>query len=80
MSETNLVCPKCSGEMEQGFVIEHSEAGYRVTEWAAGAPKARWILPGAKLPKEHIPIGSFRCSSCGFLESYAREEFRMTDA
>ncbi len=42
---------------------------------AAGAPqKSFWA--GTKLPEEkQIPVGTFRCSRCGFLESYARPEF-----
>ena len=30
---------------------------------------------GLKLANEKLPIGTFRCQTCGFLESYAREEF-----
>jgi hypothetical protein len=31
---------------------------------------------GLKLPDEKlVPIGTYRCSSCGFLEQYARQEF-----
>ena len=27
---------------------------------------------GTKLPAKEIPIGTYRCSSCGYLESYAK--------
>ena len=31
---------------------------------------------GAEVPKDKcVPVGPFRCSACGFLESYARPEF-----
>jgi hypothetical protein len=69
-------CPKCSGRMEQGFVVDHSYgSGARmVSEWAPGAPlKSFWT--GTKLPEDRVPIGTYRCASCGYLELYAREEF-----
>jgi hypothetical protein len=66
--------------MEQGFVVDNMSGGRAVSHWAEGAPEKKWPYierswAGAKLPEEVIPIGTFRCSSCGFLESYARDEF-----
>lgn len=70
------VCPRCRGSMRQGFVVDHTEGlGRVVSHWAAGAPvKSLWA--GTKLPATTlIPIGTYRCSDCGYLESYARPEF-----
>jgi predicted nucleic-acid-binding Zn-ribbon protein len=68
-------CPKCGSVMRQGFVVDNTHGGNVVSRWAAGAPvKSFWI--GTKLPDEElVPIGAFRCSSCGYLELYARHEF-----
>ncbi len=68
-------CPKCGGRMEQGFVLDNTHGGRLVSQWAEGAPvKSFWV--GTKLPDEKlVPIGTFRCSGCGFLESYAGPEF-----
>lgn len=68
-------CPKCDGRMEQGFVLDNTYGGRLVSQWAPGAPqKSFWL--GTKLPDDElIPIGVFRCEQCGFLESYARNEF-----
>ena len=68
-------CPKCAGSLEQGFVVDQDHGNRRVSQWAAGAPmKSFWT--GTKLPEEQpIPIATYRCSSCGYLESYARKEF-----
>ena len=69
-------CPKCGSGMEQGFVLDTIHgARVVVTQWAAGAPlKSFWR--GTKLPDEKlVPIGTYRCSSCGYLELYARQEF-----
>ena len=69
-------CPKCNREMNRGFVIDNTEGpGRRVSEWAAGAPRKSFWL-GTKLPDEAlVPIGAYRCSSCGYLELYARQDF-----
>jgi len=68
-------CPKCGSGMEQGFVLDNTYGARVVSHWAAGAPlKSFWA--GTKLPDEKlVPIGTYRCSSCGFLELYARQEF-----
>jgi hypothetical protein len=64
--------------MEQGFVLDATHGGRLVSQWAAGAPmKSLWY--GTKVPEgKSTPIGTYRCSSCGFLESYARDEFAAT--
>ena len=73
----SLTCPKCSGLMEQGFVLDNTHGGALVSQWARGAPlKSFWL--GTKQPDAQLPIGAFRCSSCGYLEAYARQEFAAT--
>jgi hypothetical protein len=71
----SLQCHKCNGRMEQGFVVDNTYGSVGVSHWVAGAPrKSFWM--GTKAPAElAIPIGVFRCSSCGYLEHYARESF-----
>ena len=68
-------CPKCNGEMVQGFTFEHDGWQRIVSTWVEGAPeKSFW--QSAKVPADKcVPVGTFRCSACGFLESYARPEF-----
>lgn len=68
-------CAKCHGRMEQGFVMDNTHGARVVSHWAAGAPqKSFWT--GTKAPKgKLIPIGTFRCASCGYLESFAMPEF-----
>lgn len=81
-----LSCPKCNGEMVQGFVADYAHYAHgsiRLSQWTEGAPNQRTFFgfknpnAGINMPKtgESIPIGTFRCQSCGYLESYAREEF-----
>jgi hypothetical protein len=75
MGHTPERCPKCNGQMEQGFIQDMTYGARLVSQWARGAPvKSFWS--GTKLADDKlIPIGVFRCESCGFLESYAREDF-----
>ena len=69
-------CPKCNGEMVQGFVVEIDGAVRKVNTWVEGAPEKKSFWFGVKVPADKcVPVGTFRCSACGFLESYARPEF-----
>lgn len=72
----SLECPKCKSGMEQGFVLDQRHALVRlVSHWAAGAP-VKAFFGHTKLPEQKpVPIGTWRCTSCGYLESYARPEF-----
>ena len=61
-----MICPKCSGEMEEGFV-----AGPKVVEWLEG-PLEEGIRLGVKIHGgTRRVVRTFRCVKCGFLESYA---------
>lgn len=73
-SQAEGTCPKCGSAMEQGFVPDSIYGGRHVNHWAHGLPeKSFWS--GISKPARKIPVGTFRCTQCGFLESYARDEF-----
>jgi len=72
-----MTCPKCQGSMVQGFVADFADMGVNaiVSTWVEGQPKLSFLF-GTKTPLEkRIPVGTYRCSACGYLESYARPEF-----
>ena len=77
MSTEAIRCPKCNGVMVQGFIIDWTGAKFsRVSDWVEGAPgKSRWFGTVLAPAEKCIPVGTFRCSACGFLESYAHAEF-----
>ena len=78
LSTKAIQCPKCNGEMVQGFIIDFKGTKSSiVSNWVEGAPgKATWFGTSIPAPAEKcIPVGTFRCSVCGFLESYAQPEF-----
>ena len=65
-------CPKCSSVMDSGFVIDKVGKEFaEAPEWAEGVPeRAFWI--GLKLAgRERHAIVTYRCSACGYLESFA---------
>ncbi len=75
MNESNTNCPKCAGEMEEGFVADYiDDDRLRPSNWVEGAPvKSFWH--GTKIKdKKHYQVKTLRCVRCGFLESYAIEE------
>ena len=79
MPEIPRVCPKCNAPMEQGFTVDMGTGDFtlgsrHVSKWAPGAP-FKSLLFKTKVPWHSLPIGTFRCTSCGYLESYASEEF-----
>ncbi len=67
----NPVCPKCQSAMVEGFIVDNTHGGNRVSGWAEGPPeKSFWF--GVKLRgRKPIDVATWRCRSCGFLESYA---------
>jgi hypothetical protein len=66
-------CGKCESTMREGFLIDRAHNSARVARWAEGAPEY-WFLGMLRLRgRRQLPIRTFRCSKCGFLESYAAE-------
>ena len=67
----NPTCPKCSGGMVAGFIVDEGYGTRTVAKWVAGAPE-RSIWTGLKLRgRDRVDVLSYRCARCGFLESYA---------
>ena len=70
-----MQCSKCKCEMAQGFVADYSMAAALVTSWHSGHPEKR-LVGHTKAPRaEGVPIGAYRCQTCGFLEFYADPKF-----
>ncbi len=70
MDLTTPVCPKCEGEMQRGFIPDYAYLHLRPSGWVGGSPR-RSFWYGIKVPRGAIPIVTFRCMRCGYLESYA---------
>ena len=64
-------CSKCGGGMKEGFLLDRAHNQARVALWAEGAPEY-WFLRILKLRgRRRLPIETWRCMKCGYLESYA---------
>ena len=58
--------------MIQGFILEASAGVRMASRWVAGAPEPEFWMGTKVDDKEQHEIQTFRCASCGFLESYAQ--------
>jgi len=65
MSSPNPKCPKCQSAMEQGFIMDREGS-----TWVQGPLEKSWGWPNTK-GREKLPVITFRCARCGYLESYA---------
>jgi hypothetical protein len=64
-------CPKCQKPMEPGFVLDQTYGANIQSAWVEGEPE-RSFWTGVKLRgRERIPVSTYRCPRCGYLESYA---------
>jgi hypothetical protein len=58
--------------MAQGFTIDIGYGRTEVPNWAEGEPVRSFWSSGLKLRgKEQLPVTTYRCNQCGYLESYA---------
>lgn len=64
------ICPKCQGSMAEGFIVSEKHGIPATASWAEGAPRKGW-WGDVKIPGKPLPIATWRCNRCGFLENYA---------
>jgi hypothetical protein len=58
--------------MVSGWVPDNTQAGFQQENWSPGEPQPSFWT-GLKVEKKDIviPVTTFRCPNCGYLESYA---------
>jgi hypothetical protein len=68
----SMECPKCRGNMEEGFIKDESQSAVYTSKWVEGPPeKSAWT--GTKIRgKKVLPVATYRCAACGYLESFAK--------
>jgi hypothetical protein len=65
-------CLRCETEMETGVIVDHTHGGQLQAEWAEGEPETNFWYGGLVLKgRTKHAIQTYRCPSCGYLESYA---------
>ena len=73
---SNPKCLRCDVEMETGYILDASYAMFRVPTWVAGESE-RSVFSGIKVRgKEQRQLVTFRCPTCGLLESHANQILR----
>lgn len=69
-------CPTCKEEMTTGFSLDHTYGTNLQGMWVEGHPENSFWT-GLKLKgRKVLPVTTYRCPSCGLLQSYARPEQR----
>jgi hypothetical protein len=66
-----LTCPKCAAAMEEGLILDHGayNIGFR-PQWVRGGVEFS-LKTGLKTSSGARGVATWRCTKCGFLESYA---------
>jgi len=69
---TDHNCSKCQGEMEEGFIADTTYGGVVTSKWVEGEPEKSFWTGIKTRDREQIQISTYRCTGCGYLESYAK--------
>ncbi len=67
-------CAKCGGRMVRGSILNRDSNGAKsLCSWVEGGPE-KSVWTGLKTKGVTVlPIASFRCTRCGYLEHYAED-------
>jgi hypothetical protein len=66
-----IACLRCKTTMEQGFITDTTYGGIVQETWVTGAPETSFWGSLKVRGKERLPVSTYRCPTCGYLESYA---------
>lgn len=65
-------CPKCRHAMEEGFIRDQDHGSSHASNWVEGAPEKSFWTGTKTSGKKQVQVATYRCDSCGYLESYAK--------
>jgi predicted nucleic-acid-binding Zn-ribbon protein len=68
---SDFKCSKCRGEMQEGLVVDLNYAGILQSMWVEDQA-GKSVGPVATGGKRKVKTITYRCSSCGYLDSYAK--------
>jgi uncharacterized protein DUF6487 len=66
-----LECPKCHASMEAGFIKDETYGAVHASKWVEGPPEKSFWTGTKTRGKKQVQVMTYRCSSCGYLESFA---------
>ncbi len=65
-------CPRCSSEMEEGFLLDHTQRHVtRLPTWVEGEAQLSWWGALKTRGRKRYEVRTRRCRRCGYLESFA---------
>lgn len=67
----DVKCSKCSGQMQEGLVVDLNYAGILPSMWVeppTSSDTQHTMMDG----KRKVKTITYRCPDCGYLDSYAR--------
>ena len=66
-------CPKCHGSMEPGLMLDRKDgASHLQVRWVGGEPTPTTFWGNVRMKgREPLPVTTYRCERCGYLESFA---------
>ncbi len=67
-----LNCSKCNSYMQQGVVVDLSYAGILRSMWVEDQAENSVVAGIPDHHKRKVKAITYRCSNCGFLDSYAK--------
>ncbi len=70
MNTKPTACPKCTGNMEEGFIMDHARSQVMVSTWVEGRPEYSFWFGVQRSGKRKLRVSTWRCKSRGYLESY----------
>jgi len=72
MNGAHIECRRCRGQMEVGFVVDRGHHGTPgIPEWVEGTPEKSFWSGLKTRGRRKLPITTYRCGRCGYLEEYA---------
>ncbi len=70
-----MKCPKCSGAMAEGFILDHGHYdSKRQQMWVEGQPEKSFWSGIKTSDKDAFKVQAFRCANCNFLEFYTTDK------
>ena len=73
MTSAHFTCIRCQSTMSEGFLIDRGHMNSkRVGEWVDGVPEWGFWTGLKTKGRDRFAVKTFRCTRCGYLESYAK--------
>jgi hypothetical protein len=57
--------------MEEGFIKDETHGAVHASKWVEGSPEKSFWTGTKTRGKKQVQVRTFRCTRCGYLESFA---------